>query len=190
MKKLLLIVDVQHDFIHGTLPVPDAEHAMDALTEWLLGDAKNDYESIILTADWHPTSHCSFTENGGEWPSHCVQFSQGASIYGKILDALNDKHYEVLTKGVCEDHEEYSIWKNEESRYKLFKIIDVLGIEEIDICGLAGDICVFNTLKDTLRLLPDVKVKFLKEFSPCIGDGNELNDFIMNSERCVKENNC
>ena len=182
-KRLLIIVDAQRDFIDGSLPVPTAPEAMDKLASWLK-EAKNNYAGIVLTADWHPTTHCSFVEFGGEWPSHCVQFSKGSSIHQGILDAINDVHYEVLTKGLNETREEYSIFKNEESRKKLTNIVRYGEIEEIDICGLAGDICVFESIKDGLREYPSMRFKFLKEFSPCIGNGDNVVSFIENTERC------
>ena len=52
MKKLLLIVDPQIDFITGTLPVSGAAEAMDALAKYVK-DKGNEYTVKIVTADWH-----------------------------------------------------------------------------------------------------------------------------------------
>ena len=180
---LLLIVDAQQDFINGSLAIKTAPEAMNGLASWLK-KTKNNYDAIVLTADWHPTTHCSFAEFGGEWPSHCVQFSTGSAIYQPILDAINDKHYEVLTKGINETHEEYSIFKNEDSRKKLSNIVRYGKIEQIDVCGLAGDICVFNSIKDGLREFPNMKFRFIKPFSPFIGNGEDTISFLENTERC------
>ena len=181
-KRILIIVDAQGDFIFGSLPVPNAQNKMNLLAAWLR-DHKDEFDVIVLTADWHPVTHCSFKNNGGDWPDHCVQFSQGAAIYQPILDALKGTDYVVLTKGLDEDHEEYSIWKNHKSNEALHKLCDVHDINEVYICGLAGDICVLNSTVDTLRELPSAKIKFLKEYSPCIGDGNKVDEFIASTER-------
>jgi nicotinamidase/pyrazinamidase len=86
---VLLIVDAQNDFIEGgALPVAGARDAMNRLAEYI----KNSYQKyslIAFTADWHPQSHCSFTKNKGQWPTHCVQFSNGAAIYQPLLDVLD-----------------------------------------------------------------------------------------------------
>lgn len=71
MKKLLLIIDPQIDFITGTLPVPGAVDAMDSLAEYIRRN-NSDYDRVIVTADRHPMRHCSFKAEGGKWPAHCV----------------------------------------------------------------------------------------------------------------------
>lgn len=69
MDKILLIVDPQVDFISGSLAVEGAKEKMDALTDALLdGDIDCDY--VMVTKDYHPSNHCSFKENGGQWPIH------------------------------------------------------------------------------------------------------------------------
>ena len=64
MKKLLLIVDPQIDFITGTLPVAGAAEAMDALAKYVK-EKGNEYNVKIVTADWHPYHHSSFADEGG-----------------------------------------------------------------------------------------------------------------------------
>jgi nicotinamidase/pyrazinamidase len=107
MGKILIIVDPQYDFINGSLPVKGAVEAMDSFAKWLK-DHKKEFSTIVITADWHPISHCSFEINNGIWPVHCLQHSHGAAIYQPILETLNDVDYYVLEKGIDEDHEEYS----------------------------------------------------------------------------------
>lgn len=177
-----MIVDPQYDFINGSLPVDGAPTAMQKLAAWI-EERKGEFDYIAITVDWHPVTHCSFKNYGGEWPTHCVQFSHGAAIHQSILDAIGEKHYEVFTKGVDEDHEEYSIWKNAASSKKLHNIVSVSGIEEIVICGLAGNICVLNSLKDGLKELPNANFVFLKDFSPCIGSSDDVEKFIATTER-------
>jgi nicotinamidase/pyrazinamidase len=155
---------------------------MNNLAEWLK-EHKKEFKMIIITVDWHPVTHCSFDVNKGQWPVHCVQYSEGAAIYQPILHALNDVEYYVLKKGLDEDHEEYSIWKNHKSSVALHGVFNLKKITDVNIVGLAGDICVFNSLKDGMKEMPQVKFHFMKEFSPCIGDGKEVDDFIHNAER-------
>lgn len=184
--KILLIVDPQYDFINGSLEVNGAEEAMDKLADFIKQNG-SDYDNIIITADWHPQSHCSFKQNGGIWPIHCVQHSHGAAIYQPIFNALNEikSNYIVLTKGVDEDHEEYSIFKNQKSCASISIICDTLKINSIDVCGLAFDYCVADSVKDGLRELPNVSFKVFKELSPEIGKetADEFIKFINNSER-------
>lgn len=180
--KMLMIVDPQYDFINGSLPVGGSEDAMNALAKWV-NENKSNFDVIVITTDWHPTTHCSFNDNGGEWPVHCVQHSHGAAIYQPILNVLKDVDYAVMEKGLNEDREEYSIWKNHVSNIHLHAMVRANGITDINIAGLAGNICVLNSLKDGVKELPNVNFHFMKEFSPCIGEGTEVDEYIKTTER-------
>ena len=71
MDKILLIVDPQVDFISGSLAVEGAKEKMDALAS-ALQNGEIDCDYVMVTKDFHPSNHCSFKENGGQWPPHCV----------------------------------------------------------------------------------------------------------------------
>lgn len=181
-KKILLIVDPQIDFINGTLPVPGAAKAMDSLAEYVK-QHDGDYALKIVTNDWHPLDHCSFKPNGGEWPVHCVRYSEGAATYRPLLEALFTTAGETdfLSKGNSSDSEEYSIMQNEESAgFLKFLLENERKYDEVDVCGLAGDVCVLNTLRDLLPLCTG-RLKVLKQFSPSIDGGQALNDFLAES---------
>lgn len=187
MKKLLLVIDCQYDFLDGgKLGVDNSTTVMQDLTVYI-SEHCNEYETVVATVDWHPIDHCSFSENGGIWPQHCIQYSHGASIYEPLLDVLDNssKSFRILTKGVNPDHEEYSIFKNEESRNSLISIVNNLGIDEIDVTGIAYGYCVADSVKDGLRALPNVKFNVLEKFCPAILDDSvqKFTDFIHNTER-------
>ncbi|MDE6416056.1 MAG: isochorismatase family protein, partial [Duncaniella sp.] len=134
MKKMLLIIDPQVDFINGSLPVDEAPEAMDALAEYVK-DSTDKYDAIAITADWHPADHHSFIDNGGEWPVHCVQDSAGAMIWDALLDATKASGLpvEVLHKGDRADVEEYSVFQNPRSCKRLTDLVKDLGITDIDV---------------------------------------------------------
>lgn len=176
MNKLLLIVDPQYDFIDGSLPVAGAAEAMDALSDYVR-EHKGEYSLIALTSDSHPWNHCSFDREGGPWPVHCLQHSKGAAVWQNLLEALGPTDFLMLSKGDRADREEYSVMQNASSRSRLLEALETEEINRIDICGLAGDVCVLNTAKD-LSSLKDVELNVLEQFSPCIGDGAELRDFV------------
>ena len=101
----LICVDVQNDFCFGgALPVPQGEHVSGPLNRAILK-----FETIVLTRDWHPADHCSFSDAptyaDGSWPPHCVQNSPGAEFHGELhapLDAI------LISKGDHADREAYS----------------------------------------------------------------------------------
>lgn len=61
----LIIIDPQNDFVKGSLAVPGAEEAMNNIIKFI-EDHKQDLGYIAVTLDWHPLSHCSFKEFGGD----------------------------------------------------------------------------------------------------------------------------
>lgn len=187
MKKVLIIVDAQYGFLEGgNLPVEGATDKMNKFVEFIRENGLS-YDKIFLTADWHPHTHCSFIANGGTWPEHCEQFTQDAAIYQPILDVLNEINapYSILTKGTNEDREEYSIFRNAQSRDILVNTLEAMEVRDIDIAGIALDVCVQSTLKDGLREFPNTNFHVLMDFCPAITQKGEkeVYDFIQNSER-------
>lgn len=154
----LIIIDPQNDFIKGSLAVPGAEEAMNNIIKFI-EDHKQDLGYIAVTLDWHPLNHCSFKEFGGPWPPHCLQYSEGAAIYEPLMKAIidSDIHVEFWTKGEI-FAEEYSILESGNDYMfcnELFERttinIDEEEYGEIYVAGLAGDYCVYHTLKDLIR---------------------------------------
>ena len=187
MNKILILVDCQYGFLEdGNLPVEGATHKMDRLAEFIRENGPA-YNKIFLTADWHPHTHCSFKANGGVWPEHCVQHTHDAAIYQPIIDALNaiNSDYIVLTKGVDEDHEEYSVFKNEKSNALLTNICEMLKVTDIDVAGEVFEFCVAETVKDGLRELPNVNFHIFKDFCPTLDKqrSEDFKKFIENCER-------
>lgn len=178
-RRLLMIVDPQVDFITGTLPVPGAEAAMNDLAEYIT-QTKGDYTLKIVTADRHPFNHFSFKDFGGRWPSHCIHDTVGAAIWPSLVNPLYLTAGDVrfFYKGQSADIEEYSIFQNQEAKERIVRIINNEGIDQIDICGLAGDVCVLNTLCDGIDLFGRDMFNVLLRFSPSLDGGNALNNIL------------
>ena len=176
--KLLLIIDPQIDFITGSLPVPGAEFAMNALAGYIRSHSA-EYAAIVVTADLHPMRHCSFVEEGGEWPRHCIADSEGAAIWPAVMDELlvDPDKVTVLHKGENAEREEYSIFKNAAAAERIRQIIEADNIGQIDICGLAGDVCVSDTIRDGISLAA-VPINVLVDLSPSIDGGHTLQSVI------------
>lgn len=174
--KLLLLVDVQYDFINGSLAVDGAPAIMDALANYIASQPKGTFASIVMTADFHPYGHASFKDNGGLWPVHCVQHSHGAAIYQPVFEAVMNLYPEaqVLTKGDDAAVDEYSIMANKASAKQLLELIENLGIEEIYVAGLCGDYCVGNSVKDLVAAGHGDKIRVLTRFIGNIDDGTTL----------------
>lgn len=180
MNKILLIVDAQYDFINGSLAIEGAEHIMKNLVNYIK-DNGSAYKYVVMTADCHPNNHCSFVEQGGEWPKHCVKYTTGAAIYQPIIDAINEAKCNsiVLEKGNVQNKEEYSIMENYFSSKELIRLIESNSIDEIDVCGIANEYCVLNTVKDlNEKHKYGDKLKILFNLVVAIKDGDVLIDYV------------
>lgn len=149
-----MVVDCQYDFYNpeGTLYVGNGANTLPSRIENII----NKFDGIVFTLDWHPSNHCSFNENGGQWPTHCVKYTKGASLPNVLLSETDDKNVLFVTKGKNKDFEEYSPFDDENNkRYIRFFIANQVKDDdtkvELYVCGLAGDICVYNTLSSITK---------------------------------------
>lgn len=182
-KITLIVVDLQYDFYSnsGTLCVSGGIDAANKIKDFILKHSDL-VEDVIFTVDWHPNNHCSFKENGGNWPMHCVQYSRGAAIHSGVLESVIGMEipYHVYTKGEDPKKEEYGAFS---------KYMDQLDIQEkysnFVICGIAGDYCVLETLKNIKDFTDNVKV-----FMPGIAsiDGGKALREYMEKENVIEYN--
>ncbi len=173
--RMLIIVDPQIDFTTGSLATAKGPAAMDYLAKALNNGAWKNYSWIIVTQDAHPANHCSFGVGENKFPPHCVQGTEGMNVYPALQDVLNsisqnipDIHY--MQKGDLADKEEFSIFQNEHSGEKLRYIINEMGYEGIDICGIATDYCVYETAKDLIAFYPAKQVRIVTNCLAAVDD--------------------
>ena len=178
MGKMLLVIDAQYDFLDGgNLAVNGSMEKMNKLVEHI---SNENYDIIVFTADWHPHDHMSFVKKGGMWPAHCVQHTHGAAIYQPLFDIAHEKCEltQILEKGNIRSKEEYSVMDNHLSSLILLRAIGLYQIQQIDVCGIAGDYCVKESIEGLLKHGLKDNICVLKDFCPSIDDGTVLNNFI------------
>lgn len=141
---VLVIIDIQNDFLPGgSLAVPEGDQVIPVLNGYI-DRFVNRQLPILATRDWHPPDHCSFVQQGGPWPEHCVAGSKGAEFSPDLhLSAL----VHVISKGTDAEQEGYSSFSNRTFKEQL----DNAGIRRLFIGGLATDYCVLNTVRDALN---------------------------------------
>lgn len=191
MKKALLIIDYQNDFVSGSLAVEKGSDIAKAIAEEL---QNGDYDYVITTFDSHPENHCSFTEQGGAWPKHCVCGDKGSELADELIDAI-DEIYEAeygdiesspfdnhikWQKGMNPDIDSYSAFVDAEGNVTGFdQYLLSLGIDELIICGLATDYCVKSTAIDARAFFTKVSVLENAIAAVNINDGD--------GDRAIKE---
>ncbi|MDZ7645554.1 MAG: nicotinamidase [Woeseiaceae bacterium] len=145
----LLIVDVQNDFCPGgALAVPDGDRILPLVNDWLEAAGKAGIP-VIASRDWHPRQHVSFEAQGGPWPPHCVQDTEGAAFHPQLnLPADTIK----VSKGTRFDKDQYSAFDDT----GLAGFMKDQGIERLWVAGLAEDVCVRATVIDGCKAGFDV----------------------------------
>ena len=141
----LLITDIQKDFLKGgSLPVEGGDELIPVLNAYIkrFADAK---AHIFASRDWHPSNHISFKAQGGPWPPHCVQDTEGAKF---SHDLKMSPVIAVISKATNPEHESYSVFDGTSFSHEL-KMCEV---KRLFVGGLATDYCVVNTVLDARKL--------------------------------------
>ena len=175
--RLLIIVDPQVDFTTGSLATAKGPASMDYLAKALKEGAWKNYNWIIVTQDTHPANHCSFVEQGGVFPPHCVQGTEGMNVYPALQDVLstitaNIPNIHYMQKGDLPEKEEFSIFQNEQSGEKLRSVIEQEKFEGIDVCGIATDYCVYETTKDLMAFYPAKQIRIVTNCLAAVDDND------------------
>lgn len=139
----LLVVDVQNDFLPGgALGVPDGDRVLEPINKAIAVFLAHGLP-IFASRDWHPVGHCSFREQGGPWPVHCVADTPGAA-FSSALDLPTTAT--LIYKATRVDEEAYSVFGGTGFEGMLRHA----GVRRIFIGGLATDYCVLATTRDAL----------------------------------------
>ena len=174
--RMLIIVDPQIDFTTGSLATAKGPEAMDRLAQAIDNGVLDKYTWVIITQDAHPTNHCSFVDNGGVFPPHCVEGTEGMNVYPPLQKALENSHfgnYHYFTKGDLADKEEFSVFQNEHSGEKLTRTItEFEKFDGIDICGIATDYCVYETTKDLMAFYPAKQIRIITNCIAAVDDND------------------
>ena len=164
MRKALVIVDVQNDFCEGgSLAVAGGAAVAKGITDHLR-EHRAEYELVAATRDDHvdPGAHfAAEPDYRDSWPVHCVAGTKGAELH----PALDHKDIDqIFDKG--RDTAAYSGFEARSSNGKLLgEVLHEVGVEEVDVAGIATDYCVRATVLHARK--EGFKVRLLREL--CAG---------------------
>jgi len=144
-KSALHVTDIQNDFCPGgALGVPGADAIIPIVNDYIRFFHRQGFP-VIASRDWHPPNHCSFKEQSGIWPVHCVQGSWGGQFHPKLVLAPGAI---IISKATDPKREAYSAFEGT----PLDERLRDLGTETLFVIGVATDYCVRNTVLDACKL--------------------------------------
>ena len=138
----LLIVDVQNDFVSGSLAVPGAVEIIPVINKLI-----DRFSLIISTQDWHPPDHVSFSQ----WPVHCVAGTEGArfapdlNVHWIKHTILKNSHHHIYGGFLDEEGQHTGL-----ADYLLRMSWDIE--DTLFICGLATEYCVKYTALQAAKI--------------------------------------
>jgi nicotinamidase/pyrazinamidase len=163
MKKALILVDIQNDFLPGgSLAVSKSDEILPVVKRLV----KMPFDLKVATMDWHPPHHYSFASSWGKkhgdlisiegeeqilWSDHCVQGSFGA----ELSKELQGEHFHFIAhKGSDMKIDSYStFFDNRKKRSTgLETFLKDNQVDELYFAGVATDYCVYYSAMDALDL--------------------------------------
>ncbi len=144
MNKLLLVIDMQNDFIHGTLGTGEAVAIVPKVIDKIVQADNN----IMYTKDTH-TANYKNTQEGHMLPvQHCVRGTDGWRLESTIEKLFLEKD--------CEGVEKNTFGAKDLPARIMEKYPD--GLDEIELVGLCTDICVISNALLLKAFFPEVKI--------------------------------
>ncbi len=144
MKKLLIVVDYQNDFVDGALGFEGANKLDEVIANKIKDYKKNNYD-VIFTFDTHDEDYMQ-TEEGNNLPvKHCIKGTIGHELYGKVKNCFDKDGDVYFEKPTFPSLELANYLKDKE-------------YEEIELCGLVSNICVLSNVVMVKSALPNAKI--------------------------------
>lgn len=145
--KVLVVIDMQNDFIDGALGTPEACAIVPAVV-----DKIRNFDGLILaTRDTHGADYLS-TQEGRNLPvEHCIKGTKGWELNPEISALIKEAPIDKPTFGSCE------------LGMRLKELAQHENIENITLIGVCTDICVISNAMIIKAFLPEVPVTVVKE---------------------------
>ncbi len=168
IKKALIIVDYQYDFVasDGKLTAGVAAARIEKNIAHLASQYEE--EDIYFTLDAHTEDDWArpdIYKETGAFPFHCIKGTKGYEIYGDIKGKDNTNHH-IEKNAYCPGH------------HFLMKMAE--GYDEITVVGVVTDICVFQTVVGLYTVSTNSGIPLqLTVDSACVASFNEAREQLM-----------
>lgn len=164
MKKLLIVVDYQNDFVNGSLGFSDAELLETPILNKIKAYEAND-DHIIYTLDTHYDEYLETQEGRGLPIKHCIRETEGHALFGKVFDHYQQGNYEWNEV----------VFKDSFGSADLMKmLIKRKQYDVIELVGLVSYICVLSNAIIAKTAQPEAQI--VVDSSCTAGPDKKLHD--------------
>ena len=172
MKKILVVVDIQNDFVNGALGTREAVAIIDNAVQKI----KNFDGDIFVTLDTHYENYMQTLEGQKLPVPHCIKNTNGWLLNPKIADALKNRNYKTVEKLTFGSTELPQLIK------------ETMGDNqaEITLIGLCTDICVVSNALLLKANFTDVEIYV--DSSCCAGVTPETHNAALEVMKCCQIN--
>lgn len=162
MKRTLIVIDMQNDFIDGALGTKQAVSIVPAVCK-KIKEYKARGDEIIFTRDTHGENYLETNEGKSLPVVHCVKGTHGWNI----ADGLCFEGAKIIDKPSFG----YTGWGN-------------FDFEEVELVGLCTDICVVSNALIIKATFPEIKVSV--DPSCCAGVTPKTHEAALETMRCCQ----
>lgn len=150
--KILIVVDMQNDFIDGSLGTKEAQEIVTNVVG-KIEQSRN--ELILFTKDTHTSDYLS-TQEGKNLPvEHCIEKTEGWRINKDVRGAWYGNKNTVIDYSLVNN----TFYKNTFGSKDLIAYLQKIDtIDEIELIGLCTDICVLSNAVLIKAFLPEIKI--------------------------------
>jgi len=139
-QKILVVVDMQNDFISGSLGTPEAR-AIVKKVKSKISQARREKQTVVFTRDTHGANYLS-TQEGQKLPiPHCIRYTEGWEIE-KTLRLADARIFDKDTFGSLD----------------LAHYLLSAGCSEVELVGVCTDICVVSNALLIKAYLPELRI--------------------------------
>lgn len=146
MRKILIVVDMQNDFVSGSLGSPEAQ----AIVPNVVEKVKHWNGDVYFTRDTHFDNYMNSLEGKKLPVPHCIKDTNGWSIIKELNDYACNRTELVTCKKIID---KYTFGYNEWVTH--FAACEE---KEFELCGLCTDICVISNALALRMFYPNAKI--------------------------------
>ena len=144
-KKILIVIDMQNDFVTGSLGTKEAVQIVENVKSKILTYDKN---NVYATRDSHNDDYLTLQEGKNLPVKHCIIGTDGHEIVKELKALIDESH--IFNKPT---------FGSVELAHKIKEIYDSnQGDIEVEICGLCTDICVISNALLLKAYMPELKI--------------------------------